>query len=219
MKEVDGKPFECKRCGECCRWEGRVYLKDTDIREISRLLEIEPGEFLEKYTDRENGGTVLIDKPGTSDCVFLEGNDCSIWDSLPYQCRELPRHYESRCPGFEKDGSESMKSGYERALEKVRSKLAQEDAQTKGLLDKLYRGLQSNRTASEEDVPRSGMDDFLSEDRVKVASLGDLIGFDRVGKDHLIHKSSKDLWGIDMDEEGNVHITRMFDNDGEPIKG
>lgn len=74
----------------------------------------------------------------------------------------------------------------------------------------LINDMPSLKEASEE---VSGMDDFLSGDRVKISSLRDLVDFNRVGEDTLVHKSKKDLWRIGEDEKGDVVIERLFDPD------
>jgi hypothetical protein len=74
----------------------------------------------------------------------------------------------------------------------------------------------------------SGMDDMLAREahitsphqgmRQKVASLGDLSNFVRVSTETLIHRSNRDLWSIKR--EGNeLFIERLFDDNGEPLKG
>ena len=69
----------------------------------------------------------------------------------------------------------------------------------------------------EEDV--SGMDDFLSSNTVKVASLGDLSGFFRISEDTLVHKAQKDLWAIKESNRGDIVIERLFDpSTNEPLK-
>lgn len=55
--------------------------------------------------------------------------------------------------------------------------------------------------------------------RVRVASLQQLDGFQRLSADTLIHKSDRDLWSIRKDADGALMIERMFDDNGEPLKG
>lgn len=55
--------------------------------------------------------------------------------------------------------------------------------------------------------------------RVRVASLQQLNGFQRLSADTLIHKSDRDLWSIRKDADGALTIERMFDDNGEPLKG
>ena len=54
--------------------------------------------------------------------------------------------------------------------------------------------------------------------RFRVASLGDLTDFLKVAEGQLIHKSTNDLWSVTADGEGFT-ITRLFDDNGNPLKG
>ena len=54
--------------------------------------------------------------------------------------------------------------------------------------------------------------------RVKVGSLQQLAPFNRVASDTLIHKSTNDLWAIGQDG-GDFFIERLFQDNGEPLKG
>ncbi len=55
-------------------------------------------------------------------------------------------------------------------------------------------------------------------ERVQVGSLKQLDGFERIAADTLIHKSTQDLWAISQDG-GNYFIERLFQDNGEPLKG
>jgi hypothetical protein len=52
----------------------------------------------------------------------------------------------------------------------------------------------------------------------RVASLGDLTDFLKVAEGQLIHRSTQDLWNVVADGEGFT-ITRLFDDNGNPLKG
>lgn len=55
--------------------------------------------------------------------------------------------------------------------------------------------------------------------RQRVASIRDLAGFDRVSAETLVHKSDRDLWTITKDGGGKYFIERLFDDNGDPLKG
>ena len=57
---------------------------------------------------------------------------------------------------------------------------------------------------------------FASEFRV--ASLGDLTDFLKSADGQLIHRSTNDLWSVAADDNGFT-ITRLFDDNGDPLKG
>jgi len=217
MRTVDGIPFECTKCGDCCRWDGEVFLTPEDIKRMSENLNINVSEFLEKYTI---SGKTLKNKPDSSECVFLKDNKCTIFNNKPEQCDKFPIKYTKKCPGFMKDRSSSMHN-YAAAVKMVSEKLAQSGDYSKNILDNLYRDLNTHVKPSSVTTMalEAGIDSFLSASTTKVASLDDLFSFDRVDKAHLIHKATKDLWTINADKSGNVQITRLFDNSGEPIKG
>jgi len=55
--------------------------------------------------------------------------------------------------------------------------------------------------------------------RVKVASIRDLRPFLRLSSDTLVHKSDRDLWALKKEGNGDYFIERLFDDNGEPLKG
>ena len=86
-------------------------------------------------------------------------------------------------------------------------------------------------------VTSSGMDDFLAGeadyagafsefesaisgevDRIRIASVEDLKGFERVAStDTLIRRSEQDFWRLAQDENGEYFIERLFDEEGNPL--
>lgn len=222
MKIVDGKEFECKKCGACCKWEGVVVLNPDDIRRIANYLTIDDEKFITGYTKEDDNKTVLKNKPESSSCIFLKDDRCKIWDVKPRQCAEFPKKYDKRCPGFNIDNrSASMSDKYEIAIKAVREKLSNDGDFDKNVIADVFKNLQGTiKSASIVSVAsENGIDPFLNESKIKVASLEDLFSFDRLGSNQLIHKCTRDLWAIDSDKDGNVQITRLFDASGDPIKG
>ncbi len=54
--------------------------------------------------------------------------------------------------------------------------------------------------------------------RIKIGSLAQLGGFNRVSAETLIHKSTQDLWAL-TNEGGDLYIQRLFSDNGGPLKG
>lgn len=54
---------------------------------------------------------------------------------------------------------------------------------------------------------------------IKTASLGDLTQFLKRADGKLVHKSTNDLWSYSKDADGNFLVSRLFDDNGEPLKG
>ena len=223
MRVVDGREFECIKCGKCCKWEGNVVLIPKDIKRLSGLENMGEEEFLTKFTKKHNGKIVLKDKPGSKDCIYLKNNRCTVWDHKPKQCADYPKEYDERCPGFsDKKGSPKMSNKFAQAIKEVKNKLSNSNNYEGALTNKIYRDLDQNIKASSVTsvATGEGIDSYLEDNNtIKVANLDDLFSFDRISSEHLIHKCTRDLWKIDQDKEGNVQITRLFDGTGDPIKG
>lgn len=209
MKIIDNISFECKKCGKCCKWGEFVFLTPEDIKRIAECLEITIRDFINRYTKREQGLFVLINKGASKECIFLNGNKCSIWKYKPEQCEKFPVKYDDRCPGFEKKG----------ILYFMKKSNSYDDI----FKNKFYKEICSNVSAGSvlSVIENSSIDSFLEDSRdvIKISSLREMFAFERIDKNHLIHKCTRDLWVIDTDKDGNVTIKRLFDNKGEPIKG
>lgn len=93
--------YECQRCTACCRWPGQVRLDDETLSRLAAFKGLSETEFIQCFTrlrpDRR--GLALLDKPN-GECVFLEGENCSVQPVKPQQCRDFPNLWNF--PGFEK---------------------------------------------------------------------------------------------------------------------
>ena len=99
---TDGDPFECERCGTCCR-KGGPGLHNVDFPIVAEkivspenLYTIRKGELIR---DNINGGLVCTDTEivkvrsakGSSTCVYFDdaGSACRIYENRPAQCRAM----------------------------------------------------------------------------------------------------------------------------------
>jgi len=91
---------ECQRCTACCRWPGQVRLTDAEISRLAAFKDLSEFDFIQRYTRlrQDRRRLVLEDKPN-GECIFLEGNDCSVQPVKPQQCRDFPNLWNF--PGFE----------------------------------------------------------------------------------------------------------------------
>lgn len=93
--------LECQRCAACCRWPGQVSLTDEEIARLAAYKGISEHEFIQRYTRlrKDRQGLALQERPN-GECIFLEGNDCSVQPVKPQQCKDFPNLWNF--PGYEK---------------------------------------------------------------------------------------------------------------------
>lgn len=85
--------IDCRQCAECCRVSD-VPLAERDVERLTRFLGISEKAFLEKYTARGENDVLILRRnsnPASSlGCVFLAGNDCTVYESRPGNCERFP---------------------------------------------------------------------------------------------------------------------------------
>jgi len=91
---VHDEEFRCRRCGNCCRGDGYVWLTDDDIERIARFLRLTRKELVARCTRRAPGlgDIALVDKDDAAkSCVFLEDDGrCAVHPVKPVQCVGFP---------------------------------------------------------------------------------------------------------------------------------
>ena len=117
--------YECQRCTACCRWPGQVRLDEATITRLAAFKNLSEREFIEQFTrlrpDRQ--GLALLDKPN-GECVFLDGENCSVQPVKPQQCRDFPNlwnfpGFQQTCKAFPREVTEAE---YERRIALIKSK-------------------------------------------------------------------------------------------------
>lgn len=66
-----------------------VQLADRDIEHLARFLGINAKAFLEQYTMRGEENELIL-KRTQAGCVFLEGNECTVYEARPGNCERFP---------------------------------------------------------------------------------------------------------------------------------
>jgi Fe-S-cluster containining protein len=80
--------IDCRQCAECCR-VSEVQIVERDVEHLARFLGISEKHFLEDYTALDGEG-VLILRRNENGCVFLEGNECTVYEVRPGNCERFP---------------------------------------------------------------------------------------------------------------------------------
>jgi uncharacterized protein len=86
-EEIEAQ-IDCTVCANCCR-VATVRISDRDIDRLARHFSITRAEFLSEYTNEsEQEGRIL--RRNEAGCVFLKGNDCTVYDARPDTCSRFP---------------------------------------------------------------------------------------------------------------------------------
>ena len=99
----------CKQCGQCCRWEGYIYVNKPDLKKIAAFLKLTEDEFINEYVELEQKPRFNIKLKENGECLFLNSNNkCFIYPVRPQQCRDFPQKwriedFEELCPGVEQE--------------------------------------------------------------------------------------------------------------------
>ncbi|MEA1891984.1 MAG: YkgJ family cysteine cluster protein [Campylobacterota bacterium] len=105
----------CSTCeGRCCTGDsGYIYVSKAEIENISKLLNLEVREFVQRYLFKKGYKYSIkeIEHNSSYECVFYdrEANGCKIYEARPSQCISFPfwDYYKTRidelkeeCPGI-----------------------------------------------------------------------------------------------------------------------
>jgi len=86
-EEVEDQ-IDCTTCANCCR-VATVELHERDVEKLARFLRISTGQFMREYTQETKDEGVIL-KRTEQGCVFLSGNDCTVYDVRPTTCESFP---------------------------------------------------------------------------------------------------------------------------------
>jgi uncharacterized protein len=80
--------IDCTACANCCR-VATTTLAERDIEKLAKYLRIPVSRFFEDYVDEsEEEGLIL--KRTENGCVFLSGNECTVYKARPTTCENFP---------------------------------------------------------------------------------------------------------------------------------
>jgi Fe-S-cluster containining protein len=81
--------IDCLQCGECCR-VATASVTERDIERLAKYFRIKPERVVADYViESEDEGMVLRRDEHTG-CVFLSGNECTVYDARPETCQRFP---------------------------------------------------------------------------------------------------------------------------------
>jgi Fe-S-cluster containining protein len=89
MAEEIEDQIDCRACANCCK-VAETDLAEREIDRLARAVGVTRTEFIQRYTTQSEDGGELILRRTAHGCVFLDGNDCTIYEDRPETCRNFP---------------------------------------------------------------------------------------------------------------------------------
>ena len=80
--------IDCRECAECCRVT-EVQLAERDVEKLAKFLRLKERAFLDQYTMLGEDEKRIL-KRTEAGCVFLDGNECTVYEARPGNCERFP---------------------------------------------------------------------------------------------------------------------------------
>ncbi|MEO8370641.1 MAG: YkgJ family cysteine cluster protein [Candidatus Solibacter sp.] len=81
--------IDCLACANCCR-VATAKVTERDVERLSKHLRLKPGRFLADFTVQSEEEGVVLRRDKKTGCVFLNGNECTVYDARPDSCQKFP---------------------------------------------------------------------------------------------------------------------------------
>ena len=81
--------IDCLACGNCCR-VATAKVTERDVERLSKYLRLKPARFLADFTVESEEEGVVLKRDKKTGCVFLNGNECTVYDARPDSCQKFP---------------------------------------------------------------------------------------------------------------------------------
>ena len=81
--------IDCLQCANCCR-VATAKVTERDVERLSKYLRLKPGRFLADFTVASEEEGVVLKRDKKTGCVFLNGNECTVYDARPDSCQKFP---------------------------------------------------------------------------------------------------------------------------------
>ena len=74
--------IDCRACANCCRLT-TTGVSARDIKRLSSFLRRSIKDVLATFTVESEDEGLILQRTNTGACVFLDGNDCTVYDARP----------------------------------------------------------------------------------------------------------------------------------------
>ena len=89
------KEFECRRCNQCCRKPGYVYVSPEETQAMAAFLKMNIREFMEQSCEVLDRQKIVLKKLPDESCILLTEKGCSVHEAKPRQCIDFPSKWRT----------------------------------------------------------------------------------------------------------------------------
>jgi uncharacterized protein len=80
--------IDCRQCANCCR-VATARLTERDVTKLAKSMRITEAHFVREYTEQSAEEGMIL-KRTENGCMFLNGNDCLVYEVRPASCENFP---------------------------------------------------------------------------------------------------------------------------------
>jgi uncharacterized protein len=81
--------IDCTQCANCCR-VATAKVAERDVERLAKHLRIKPARVLADYVVESEEEGLILRRDRKTGCVFLSGNECTVYDARPESCQRFP---------------------------------------------------------------------------------------------------------------------------------
>jgi hypothetical protein len=81
--------IDCLDCGNCCR-VATAKVTGRDVERLARYLGVKPARAMAEYVVKSEEEGLILARDQKTGCVFLSGNECTVYDARPEGCQKFP---------------------------------------------------------------------------------------------------------------------------------
>jgi Fe-S-cluster containining protein len=81
--------IDCTACANCCR-VATAKVTERDVDRLARHFRVKPQRILDDYCQESEEEGLILRRTKEKGCVFLEGNECTVYEARPESCQRFP---------------------------------------------------------------------------------------------------------------------------------
>ena len=81
--------IDCLQCANCCR-VATAKVTERDVERLAKYLHVKPARVMADYVVKSEEEGLVLQRDKKTGCVFLNGNECTVYDARPEGCQKFP---------------------------------------------------------------------------------------------------------------------------------